>query len=170
MKFDLLNKQLIGFAYLLRSAGFQASPDQSKSFLMAIRALGPESLKDIRLAARSVFGPSPEKSEIFDELFDQHFLGAISIHAFDGDKEDSVSEQAAEHLGEVEQGIEDQHGLYPNCLPPPYSWSWSVCQCGRCGRCHRLRLHQDRPRHHPQHHVARSAQTFPFRPNGWHIA
>ena len=109
MKFDLLNKQLIGFAYLLRSAGFQASPDQSKSFLMAIRALGPESLKDIRLAARSVFGPSPEKSEIFDELFDQHFLGAISIHAFDGDKEDSVSEQAAEHLGEVEQGIED-HG------------------------------------------------------------
>ena len=72
---------------------------------MAIRALGPESLKDIRLAARSVFAPSPEKSEIFDELFDQHFLGAISVHAFDGDKEDSVSEQAAEHLGSLEDRV-----------------------------------------------------------------
>ena len=77
MKFNQLIKHLIGFAHLLRSEGFLANPDQSKSFLLAIKALGPTSLKDIRLAAHAIFAPSPEKREIFNELFDQNFLGTF---------------------------------------------------------------------------------------------
>ena len=107
MKFNQLIKHLIGFAHLLRSEGFLANPDQSKSFLLAIKALGPRSLRDIRLAAHAIFAPSPEKREIFNELFDQHFLGTFSTQPLKEEQEDIHSDQTADTLGSLEDSVLD---------------------------------------------------------------
>ncbi|MEO1089798.1 MAG: VWA domain-containing protein [Pseudomonadota bacterium] len=63
------------FPQALRTASFAAAPEQSQAFVAAVGLLGPRSLRDVRLAARAVFGPPPERIEAFDEVFDSVFLG-----------------------------------------------------------------------------------------------
>lgn len=63
------------FPGALRLAGFSASPDQAVAFLSAVSLLGPRSLRDVRLAARAVFGPPPERIAAFEAVFDRVFLG-----------------------------------------------------------------------------------------------
>ena len=68
----------IGFAGLLRRAGFAVAPEQTMAWLAAIELLGPTEITDIRRAAHATLAPPPERFAEFDALFDAHFLGAIS--------------------------------------------------------------------------------------------
>ena len=68
----------IGFAGLLRRAGFAVAPEQTMAWLAAIELLGPSEIGDIRRAAHATLAPPPERFAEFDALFDAHFLGAVS--------------------------------------------------------------------------------------------
>ena len=68
----------IGFAGLLRRAGFAVAPEQTMAWLAAIELLGPSEIGDIRRAAHATLAPPPERFAEFDALFDAHFLGAAS--------------------------------------------------------------------------------------------
>ena len=65
----------LAFPQALRAAGFAASPEETETFLAAVGLLGPRHIQDVRRAARAVFGPSPERREAFDAVFDAVFLG-----------------------------------------------------------------------------------------------
>jgi len=65
----------LAFPPALRGAGFAAAPEQTASFLAAVGLLGPRSIHDIRRAAHAVFGPGPDRREMFDAVFDAVFLG-----------------------------------------------------------------------------------------------
>ena len=67
----------VGFAGLLRRAGFAVAPEQTVSWLAAIELLGPQEIGDIRRAARATLAPPPERFAEFDALFDAHFLGVF---------------------------------------------------------------------------------------------
>ncbi|MFZ0853525.1 MAG: hypothetical protein WAO08_30555, partial [Hyphomicrobiaceae bacterium] len=69
----------VAFASLLRANGFAAAPEQTTTFLAAIRLLGPRSLDHIRRAAHATLAPPPERRQEFDALFDAHFLGAVEL-------------------------------------------------------------------------------------------
>ena len=49
----------VAFAALLRANGFAAAPEQTTTFLAAIRLLGPRSLDHIRRAAHATLAPPP---------------------------------------------------------------------------------------------------------------
>jgi uncharacterized protein len=68
----------LGFAALLRRAGFAVAPEQTMAWLAAIELLGPEGIGDIRRAAHATLAPPPERFDEFDALFDAHFLGAVA--------------------------------------------------------------------------------------------
>lgn len=76
------------FAMALRQAGFAAAPEQSELFLASVGLLGPTSMLDIRRAAHAVFGPSPERRDDFDALFDSVFLGRSFAAPAEGEPED----------------------------------------------------------------------------------
>jgi uncharacterized protein len=67
----------VGFAGLLRRAGFPVAPEQTMAWLAAIELLGPHEIGDIRRAARATLAPPPERFAEFDALFDAHFLGVL---------------------------------------------------------------------------------------------
>jgi hypothetical protein len=72
----------------LRGQGFPASPEQTGSFIAGVGLLGPGSLRDVRLAARALFGPAPERREEFDAVFDAVFLGRAIVAPAQGAPED----------------------------------------------------------------------------------
>lgn len=65
----------LAFPPALRAAGFAAAPEQTASFLAAVGLLGPVTIHDIRRAARAVFGPGPDRADLFDQVFNAVFLG-----------------------------------------------------------------------------------------------
>lgn len=65
----------LAFPQALRSVGFPASPDRTETFLAAIGLLGPRDIGDIRRAAHAVYGPGPDRQQMFDTVFDFVFLG-----------------------------------------------------------------------------------------------
>jgi uncharacterized protein with von Willebrand factor type A (vWA) domain len=69
----------VGFAALLRRAGFAIAPEQTMAWLAAIELLGPDGVEDIRRAAHATLAPPPERFADFDALFDAHFLGTQSL-------------------------------------------------------------------------------------------
>jgi uncharacterized protein with von Willebrand factor type A (vWA) domain len=85
----------LGFAALLRRAGFAVAPEQSVAWLAAIELLGPQEIGDIRRAARATLAPPPERMSEFDALFDGHFLGA-SAPALDAISSEDERLQAAD--------------------------------------------------------------------------
>jgi hypothetical protein len=70
----------VGFAGLLRRAGFAVAPEQTMAWLAAIELLGPQEIGDVRRAARATLAPPPERFAEFDALFDAHFLGVFGSH------------------------------------------------------------------------------------------
>lgn len=70
----------MAFPPALRAMGFPAAPEQTQGFLAAVGLLGPRSIHDIRRAAFAIYGPGPERAEIFDAVFDAVFLGR-ALHA-----------------------------------------------------------------------------------------
>lgn len=65
----------LAMPHALRAAGFSAAPEQTEAFIAAVGLLGPASFRDIRRAARAIFGQGPERMGEFDAVFDQVFLG-----------------------------------------------------------------------------------------------
>ncbi|MCU0983691.1 MAG: VWA domain-containing protein [Acetobacteraceae bacterium] len=78
----------LAFPRALREAGFAAAPEQTQGFIAAVGLLGPRSLRDVRLAAHAVFGPSPDQRVAFDEVFDRVFLGRGIAAPMPGEAED----------------------------------------------------------------------------------
>jgi len=85
----------LGFAALLRRAGFAVAPEQTMAWLAAIELLGPQEIGDIRRAARATLAPPPERFADFDALFDAHFLGSI-VPGLEGEPSDEEPLRAAE--------------------------------------------------------------------------
>ena len=78
----------LSFAQALRMGGFPAAPEQTQSFIAAVGLIGPTSFLDVRRAAHATFGPSPERREEFDALFDEIFLGRVLTAPALGEPED----------------------------------------------------------------------------------
>jgi uncharacterized protein with von Willebrand factor type A (vWA) domain len=75
----LAAQPFVAFASLLRANGFAVAPEQTTAFLSGIALLGPRSLHDVRRAAHALFAPPPERHNVFNALFDAHFLGAVVL-------------------------------------------------------------------------------------------
>jgi uncharacterized protein with von Willebrand factor type A (vWA) domain len=71
-------KPFVAFPALLREHGFSVAPEQTVTFLSAIELLGPRSIEHVRRAALATLAPAPEQRELFDALFDFHFLGGMA--------------------------------------------------------------------------------------------
>jgi uncharacterized protein with von Willebrand factor type A (vWA) domain len=66
---------LLGFARMLRAAGFGIAPEQGTAFMQAVALLGPRSMDDIREAALATLAPPPDRRREFDSLFRAFFWG-----------------------------------------------------------------------------------------------
>jgi uncharacterized protein with von Willebrand factor type A (vWA) domain len=116
------------FPTLLRQHGLAVAPEQTVSFLSAIELLGPRSLEHIRRAAVATLAPHPEQHELFDALFDAHFLGAIAEPGdedFAPDDEMSVQEDSGsreimlgEEINETGQAATGAEALSVRLLKP----------------------------------------------------
>ncbi len=92
-------RPLVAFPQLLRRHGFAAAPEQTFAFLQAIDLLGPRSLWHLRQAAIATLAPPPDRRDLFDALFDAHFLGAslpADIEDFGPDAEMQTQDDGAE--------------------------------------------------------------------------
>jgi uncharacterized protein with von Willebrand factor type A (vWA) domain len=85
----------VGFAALLRQAGFAVAPEQTMAWLAGIELLGPTGVEDIRRAAHATLAPQPERLADFDALFDAHFLGAVA-QGLEAEPSDEEPMRAAE--------------------------------------------------------------------------
>lgn len=95
----------------LRAAGFPAAPEQVENFLAAVGLLGPNSIHDIRRAARAVFGPAPERAAEFDDVFDSVFLGRVFAAPMGGEPEELPRSYDSAGLElEPESGEEEPSG------------------------------------------------------------
>ena len=102
--------RFVGFAALLRGAGFAVAPEQTMAWLAAIELLGPTGVEDIRRAARATLAPPPERFADFDALFDAHFLGKTAVVSEAAPSEDEpmrAAEDAA--IGPEPEFSEDTH-------------------------------------------------------------
>lgn len=118
----------VSFPTLLREHGLAVAPEQTVSFLSAIELLGPRSLDHVRKAAVATLAPHPEQRELFDALFDAHFLGALAEPGdedFAPDDEMSVQEDfgfrevlLGEEINETGQAATGAEALSVRMLKP----------------------------------------------------
>ncbi len=94
-------RPLVAFPQLLRRNGFAAAPEQTLAFLSAVEILGPRSLAQLRQAAVATLAPPPDRQQLFDALFDAHFLGA----ALPADLEDFAESEMQTQDDGTEQEI-----------------------------------------------------------------
>jgi uncharacterized protein len=96
----------LAFPPALRAAGFAAGPDRTEVFIAAVGLIGPRGVHDIRRAAHAVFGPGPERRELFDSVFDAVFLGRTLSTPAKGapeDLPDAFDAGGAEPMPEAEE-------------------------------------------------------------------
>lgn len=89
-------RPFVSFVTRLRDNGFAVAPEQTQGFLAAVGLLGPRSMAQLRLAAIATLGIQPDQRDLFDALFDLHFLGLLSdIEERDGalDEETKVQDE-----------------------------------------------------------------------------
>ena len=82
----------VEFVGLLRHNGFPVAPDQTTSFLAAIKLLGPRSLDDVRRAGLATLAIAPERRTAYDALFRQHFLGG-EVAEIEGESDETLKVQ-----------------------------------------------------------------------------
>jgi len=63
----------LAFPPALRAAGLAAAPEQTETLLAAVGLLGPRGIGDVRRAAHAVYGPAPDRTAIFNAVFDMVF-------------------------------------------------------------------------------------------------
>lgn len=101
----------MAFPPALRSVGFPAAPEQTQGFLAAVGLLGPRSIHDIRRAAFAIYGPGPERTEVFDAVFDAVFLGrALHAPAEGMPEEMPPAFDASDTEIQIDMGDEDPSG------------------------------------------------------------
>ena len=106
---------LLGFARLLRSAGFAVAPEQSIAFLRGVTLLGPRSMEDIRQAALATLAPQPDRRRNFDALFRAWFWGDAELAAEgDSDEETRVKDGNAAPEQEAEEPRSEKGGALPS--------------------------------------------------------
>jgi uncharacterized protein len=66
----------VTFGTLLRANGIAVAPEQTTAFIEAVGLLGPRSIQDVRRAAHATLAPPADMRELFDSIFNAHFLGA----------------------------------------------------------------------------------------------
>jgi uncharacterized protein with von Willebrand factor type A (vWA) domain len=93
-------RPFVTFATRLRANGFPVAPEQTVAFLSAIALLGPSSMAHVRGAALATLAPSPERRELFDALFDLHFLG-----------NDMAAADGEDFAADAEMQAQDDSGL-----------------------------------------------------------
>jgi uncharacterized protein len=87
-------RPFVSFAARLRDNGFAVAPEQTQAFLTAVGLLGPHSLQQIRLAAVATLAPPPENLQLFNALFDLHFMGlAGDLAGSDAGLKDEIKAQ-----------------------------------------------------------------------------
>ncbi|MGL5362981.1 MAG: vWA domain-containing protein [Bosea sp. (in: a-proteobacteria)] len=92
-------RPFVAFPTLLRQHGFMVAPEQTVAFLSAIALLGPKSLEQVRRAGVATLAPPPDRRDVFDALFDLHFLNAESVTGDDQDFEPDEEMQVQEETG-----------------------------------------------------------------------
>lgn len=118
------------FPTLLREHGFAVAPDQTVTFLSAISLLGPRSMEQIRRAAVATLAPHPPQRDLFDALFDFHFLGGMAepgeADEWQPDEEMNVQDDAGqqeiligESVNETGQQAISAEALAVRALRPP---------------------------------------------------
>ncbi len=122
-------RPLVAFPQLLRRHGFAAAPEQTFAFLQAIDLLGPRSLWHLRQAAIATLAPPPDRRDLFDALFDAHFLGAslpADIEDFGPDAEMQTQDDGIEQeiligdeVNETGQEATTAEALAVRRLQPP---------------------------------------------------
>lgn len=124
------SRPFVAFPGLLRAHGFAVAPEQTIAFLEAITVLGPRSLEQVRQAAWATLAPQPQQREIFDALFDFHFLGGVAepgeAEDWQPDDEMTVQEEAGsreiligETINETGQQAIEAEALAIRVLRPP---------------------------------------------------
>lgn len=98
----------LAFPPALRAAGFPAAPEQTESVLAAVGLLGPRGMGDLRRAAHAIYGPGPERAELFDAVFDAVFLGRAFQAPAEGDPEELPAAFESGGLDLVSEPDEDE--------------------------------------------------------------
>lgn len=122
-------RPFVAFPALLREHGIAAAPEQTTTFLMAVELLGPRSIAHVRKAAVATLAPHPEQRELFDALFDLHFLGGAFAEPGEDDftpdedisiQEDSGSREVllGEEINETGQAATGTEALSLRRLQP----------------------------------------------------
>lgn len=101
-------RPLLSFVTLLRANGFVIAPEQTTSFLDAIRLLGPRDIEDIRRAGLALLAPPPERHGAYDALFRIHFLGEDAAVSGDTADDDDIVRLQEEQRGEGEPPLSDE--------------------------------------------------------------
>lgn len=84
---------LVGFAWLLRRHGFAVTFEQTRTFLAAVRLLGPSTFEAIHAAAYACFAPAYDRRGEFEALFRAHFHGdVIAVHEPADEEQSRVAE------------------------------------------------------------------------------
>lgn len=102
---------LLGFARLLRAAGFWIAPEQTITFMQSVTLLGPRSMNDIREAARAALAPPPDRLAEFETLFHGWFWGDAAIVAEgESDEETQVKDDGGARIEQPEILRQEQGG------------------------------------------------------------
>jgi uncharacterized protein with von Willebrand factor type A (vWA) domain len=102
---------LLGFARLLRAAGFRIAPEQAVTFIQGVVLLGPRSMDDIREAACATLAPPPDRIAEFDALYRSWFWGDATVSADGGGEEETrVKDDSGGAAEQPEMSREDRSG------------------------------------------------------------
>lgn len=92
----------VSFTALLRANGFAVAPEQTQSFLAAVGLLGPRAMRDVYRAGLATLGIDPDRRDVFDALYRQHFLG----QSLPGFAESADDEEELQVLDERDGSLE----------------------------------------------------------------
>ncbi len=106
----LASGHLLGFARLLRSAGFAVAPEQTIAFLHGVALLGPRSIDDVRAAALAALGPTPDRLDDFERLFRLWFFGDGKVVVSGVSEEEPLAKDDAETRDESDVRNIEQDG------------------------------------------------------------
>ncbi|MFT3987507.1 hypothetical protein [Aestuariivirga sp.] len=129
----------IGFADVLRQAGFAVAQEQVVSFLDAVRLLGPRSMKDIEQAAAATLAPPRDRRGEFNALFRQWFWGDLADAAGAAQNDEtqirdaggavpSLQEENPEEFSKRRRG-DGRRNSPRQAFPEPQAAAPRLCRC-----------------------------------------
>jgi uncharacterized protein len=104
----LAARPFVSFATRLRENGIPVAPEQTQAFLAAVGMLGPRSMAQLRMAAVATLGIQPEQRQLFDALFDLHFIGILGDIADPDDMTPDEEMNAQDDGGQMDALFSDE--------------------------------------------------------------